>query len=93
MESEPLSRRVEMPSGSAFEHVYGQPFYDYLGEHPNSAALFHEAMTGFSEAEAAAIMAAYDFFTVDLVVDVGGVASTFSRAYRTTGMTQLQRQS
>ena len=21
----------------AFEHIYGQPFYDYLGEHPNSA--------------------------------------------------------
>ena len=82
-----------MPSGSAFEHVYGQPFYDYLGEHPNSAALFHEAMTGFSELEAAAIMAAYDFFTVDSMVDVGAVASTFSRAYRTTGMTQLQRQS
>lgn len=52
--------------------VYGQPFYDYLGEHPNSAALFHEAMTGFSELEAAAIMAAYDFSTVGAVVDVGG---------------------
>jgi hypothetical protein len=82
-----------MPSGSAFEHVYGRQPLDYLGEYPNSAALFHEAMTGFSELETAAIMAACDFFTVDSVVDVGAVASTFSRAYRTTGMTQLQRQS
>lgn len=66
-----LSHAIET-GGSAFEHVYGQPFYDYLGEHPDSAALFHEAMTGFSELEAAAIMAAYDFSTVGLVVDVGG---------------------
>jgi O-methyltransferase domain/Dimerisation domain len=66
-----LSQAIET-GGSAFEHVYGQPFYDYLGEHPNSAALFHEAMTGFSELEAAAIMAAYDFSTVGSVVDVGG---------------------
>jgi len=49
-----------------------QPFYDYLGEHPNSAAVFHAAMIGFSELEAAAIMAAYDFSTVGSVVDVGG---------------------
>jgi hypothetical protein len=31
----------------AFDHVYGQPFYDYLSQHPAPAALFHEAMTGF----------------------------------------------
>jgi O-methyltransferase domain/Dimerisation domain len=66
-----LSHAIET-GGSAFEHVHGQPFYDYLGEHPNSAALFHEAMTGFSELEAAAIMAAYDFSTVGSMVDVGG---------------------
>ena len=57
---------------SAFEHLYGQPFYDYLGEHPAAAALFHETMTGFSEQEAGAILAAYDFSAVRSIVDVGG---------------------
>jgi O-methyltransferase domain/Dimerisation domain len=66
-----LSHAIET-GGSAFEHVYGQLFYDYLGEHPDAAALFHDAMTGFSALEAAAIMAAYDFSTVGSVVDVGG---------------------
>jgi hypothetical protein len=56
----------------AFDHVYGQPFYDYLSQHPAPAALFHEAMTGFSEQEAAAILAAYDFSTVRSIVDIGG---------------------
>ena len=56
----------------AFEHVYGQPFYDYLGEHPSSALLFHEAMTGFSEMESAAIIAVCDVSQIRTVVDVGG---------------------
>ena len=56
----------------AFEHVYSQPFYDYLGEHPNSALLFQEAMTGFSEMESAAIIAACDVSQIHTLVDVGG---------------------
>jgi O-methyltransferase domain len=56
----------------AFEYVYGQPFYDYLGEHPESAMLFHEAMTGFSEMESEAIIAACDVSQIRTVVDVGG---------------------
>ena len=56
----------------AFDHLYGQPFYDYLGRHPATAALFNEAMTGFSEQEAGAILAAWDFPAVRTIVDVGG---------------------
>jgi hypothetical protein len=56
----------------AFEQVHGQSLYDYLGTHPTTAALFHEAMSGFSEREAEAILAAYDFSAVHTVVDVGG---------------------
>jgi O-methyltransferase domain/Dimerisation domain len=56
----------------AFDHLYGQPFYDYLGQHPATAALFHEAMTGFSEQEATAILAAWDFPAIRMIVDVGG---------------------
>ena len=66
-----LSHAIETGT-SAFEHLYGQPFYEYLNKHQGSATLFHEAMTGFSELEAAAILAAYDFSGVGTVVDVGG---------------------
>ena len=57
---------------SAFEHIYGQPLYDYLGEHPSSATLFHDAMTGFSEIESTAIIAVCDVSQIRTVVDVGG---------------------
>jgi hypothetical protein len=56
----------------AFEHVHGQPFYDYLGEHPRSAMLFNDAMTGFSEIESSAIIAVCDVSQTRTVVDVGG---------------------
>lgn len=57
---------------TAFDHLYGQPFYDYLGRHAATATLFQEAMTGFSEQEAGAILAVWDFPTVRTIVDVGG---------------------
>lgn len=66
-----LSHAIETGK-PAFDHVYGQPFYDYLSQHPAPAALFHGAMTGFSEEEAAAILAAYDFSAVRSIVDIGG---------------------
>jgi hypothetical protein len=46
--------------------------YDYLHHHPAAATLFHEAMSGYSAQESAAILAAYDFSAITLVVDVGG---------------------
>jgi O-methyltransferase domain/Dimerisation domain len=66
-----LSHAIETGQ-PAFAQVYGQPFYGYLEEHSDAATLFHDAMTGFSELEAAAIMAAYDFSAVRSLVDVGG---------------------
>jgi hypothetical protein len=56
----------------AFAQLYGEPFYDYLAQHPASGTLFHNAMTGFSELEEAAIIAAYDFSDAHTLVDVGG---------------------
>jgi hypothetical protein len=56
----------------AFESVHGQPFYDYLCDHPEAAAQFNQAMSGFSTEEATAILGAYDFSKVAKVVDVGG---------------------
>jgi hypothetical protein len=56
----------------AFDHCHGEPLFAYLETHPAAASLFHEAMSGFSEQETAAILAAYDFSGFVNVIDVGG---------------------
>jgi ubiquinone/menaquinone biosynthesis C-methylase UbiE len=56
----------------AFEHVHGEPMYMHLASHPATASLFHEAMSGFSQQEIAAILEAYDFSSFTTIVDVGG---------------------
>ena len=56
----------------AFDYTHGEPLFDYLHHHPAAAALFNEAMSGYSAQEAAAILAAYDFSGVSMVVDLGG---------------------
>ena len=33
---------------SAFERIHGTTGFDYLSKHPEDAAIFDEAMTGFS---------------------------------------------
>jgi O-methyltransferase/methyltransferase family protein len=56
----------------AFDQCHGEPLFRYLETHPATAALFHDAMSGFSEQETSAILAAYDFSDFAHVVDVGG---------------------
>ena len=53
----------------AFEKVYGQPFYDYLGENPDAARTFGAAM---GRAGVPAVLSACDFEGAATVVDVGG---------------------
>lgn len=55
-----------------FERAHGQSFYDYLAQHPAAATQFQDAMSAFSDHEAAAILAAYDFSRFAAVVDIGG---------------------
>jgi SAM-dependent methyltransferase len=55
----------------AFPQTHGLPFYDFLNQNPEAAAVFQAAMTGFSEHEAKATIAAYDFAGVKIIVDVG----------------------
>ena len=56
----------------AFDHVYGQPLFAYLAEHPDQAQIFHDAMTNSSQSSAPAILAVYDFSGIRKLVDVGG---------------------
>jgi SAM-dependent methyltransferase len=55
----------------AFEHVYGAPFFKYLADHRDDAAVFNAAMSSLP-AYTSAIVNAYDFSKFERIVDVGG---------------------
>ncbi len=58
--------------GSAFQHVHGVPFFDYMKENVEHQRLFDEAMAQISDEDNAGIVSAYDFGQFDQIVDVGG---------------------
>lgn len=58
--------------GSAFEHVYGVNYFEYLSTHPEVAKNFDEAMVSASSMANQAIVASYDFSGLRTVVDVAG---------------------
>jgi hypothetical protein len=57
---------------AALEHVLGMQTFDYWASHPEEGAIHDEAMAAWSALVAASILAAYDFSTFRVVVDVGG---------------------
>jgi len=57
---------------TAFDHIFGQPVFDYLSAHPDKAKIFDAAMVGIHGAETQAMLDAYDFAGVGTLVDVGG---------------------
>jgi hypothetical protein len=61
-----------MTGRSAFEHLHGTSFYEYVGQQPALNAAFNGWMASQSEQHNAAIVTAYDFSGARLVVDVGG---------------------
>jgi SAM-dependent methyltransferase len=75
----------------AFEHVHGQPFYDYLDSHPAAAEQFNRTMSAFTAHEVAALAVACDLAGAGTVVDVGGghgalVAALLQRHPRLRGV-------
>ncbi len=56
----------------AFDKVFGQPIFDYLGKNIEKAKIFDAAMVGIHGRESAAVQTAYDFSGINLVVDIGG---------------------
>ncbi|QFZ20804.1 methyltransferase [Saccharothrix syringae] len=58
--------------GTAFEHRFGRPLFEYLAENPEAGDEFNQAMVDISTAEGDAILAVYDFPGSGVVVDVGG---------------------
>lgn len=56
----------------AFDHLYGEEFFEYLAHDPVSAERFDAFMTRQTAPVAAALADSCDFSDVDVVVDVGG---------------------
>ena len=69
-----------MTGHSAFAHVQGTPFYEYLDQNTGAASQFQHAMSTYSRLEAAAIAEAYDFAANSTVVDVGAGEGTLLAA-------------
>ena len=57
---------------SAFTHVHGVSFFQYLKAHPDIQKRFDVAMARISDADDAAVAAAYDFTRFRRIVEVGG---------------------
>jgi hypothetical protein len=84
----PHSVRTGRP---AVEHIFGMGAYEYLGQHPDEAALFNAAMASFAATMYRAAVAAYDFSEFATIVDVGGghgelVAAVLNAAPRAHGI-------
>lgn len=55
-----------------FNHVFGKPIFEYLGEHAELAAVFDAGMTAVHGFETRAMLDAYDFSGVGVLADIGG---------------------
>jgi hypothetical protein len=58
--------------GIAFDHVFGMNAFQYIGQHPEEAAVFNQAMTASTTQAAAAVTSAYDFSSSGTIADIGG---------------------
>ena len=57
---------------TAFDHIHGIPFFDYLQSDPSAAAIFNANMQAMTRHDAMAIAEAYDFSAARNLVDIGG---------------------
>jgi hypothetical protein len=56
----------------AFDHVFGEPIFEYFAKNPEASAVFDHAMTSISTVEAVAACDAYDFKGIKTLMDVAG---------------------
>ena len=66
-----------MSGETAFDHAHGGRAFEYLAQHPESAAVFNQAMSEWTANESDALMRAYDFSQFHKVVDLGGGQGLF----------------
>lgn len=56
----------------AFDHEYGEFYFDWIANNPERGQIFNDAMTSMSAGAGAAVIAGYDFSGIKKLVDVGG---------------------
>jgi hypothetical protein len=56
----------------AFNYVHATRFFEYLTRHPDASRWFDRGLANFATPENAAIVRAYDFTSLEKIVDVGG---------------------
>ncbi|MFF1476350.1 methyltransferase [Streptomyces sp. NPDC058301] len=66
--------------GTAFENVYGVPFYDHITADPELGRAFNSSMAAFSETLSNDVVEAVDFSGATSAVDVGGGRGGLLRA-------------
>ncbi len=57
---------------TAFDSLHQMSLFEYLSQSPEAARIFNENMTAMTTQEALAVVGAYDFSQVPVVVDVAG---------------------
>jgi predicted O-methyltransferase YrrM len=57
---------------AGFPKIHGMPVWEFNSRHPEHDAIFNAAMTGTSRPQAELLAGAYDFSSIDTLVDVGG---------------------
>jgi O-methyltransferase domain/Dimerisation domain len=57
---------------TAFNHVFGEPLFDFLRHTPENAAIFDQGMVGVHGRETEAMLAAFDFSGIEVLADIGG---------------------
>ena len=71
----------------AVEYVTGLPVFDHIGRTPELSEVFNDAMTALSAVVIPAVIEAYDFSGIDVLVDVAGghgrVLTSVLKAYPT----------
>lgn len=65
-------RHSVQTGNTAFEYVHGMDVWEYRAQNPAAGAAFNAAMTSLSLQVADAVVEAYDFSGLDVVVDVAG---------------------
>jgi hypothetical protein len=58
----------------SMDKVFGKSHFALLGEHPEEARQFSEAMVSVHSAEPPAVAEAYDFSPLGVIVDIGGAS-------------------
>lgn len=64
----------------AYEKVFGEPRFESLAKDPEGAARFNMAMQRWTEQVAVDVVGAYDFSSIESVIDVGGGTGTLVAA-------------